>query len=313
MIRRFYGWWFEPGPAARLGMLRFGLGVYQLQDIVRTRAGVLALADQPARFFEPIGVTSLLSGPISPSAWALVIDACIVLNVLWMFGVAWRVTAPAYCLLFLFESTYRLSWGMVYHVTHLPMLHVIAVSLGPAAAAASVDAWLRRRWPGAGWVGWLTSAPGGAGSSWHYGWPVRLVCMVTMLAYFLAGYAKINADAGFGWASGQNLLDQAAYDGLYKELLDREPASPLIGMFYRHPGWMAVPATMTLILELGAPLFLVHRQLARLWAVGVVGMHWGIHLMMNLVFPYPISGAAFLSFFPLERLVGRGEDTARPG
>lgn len=294
-LDRFF---LPPAPATRLGLLRFGLGAYVLQDLIRVRRGVLALADGDPALWDPVGVTHLLSGPVDPATWQLVHDSTIVVGVLFTLGAFWRVSGPLFAALLLFVWTYRVSWHMIYHVHHLAMLHVMVLAVVPAAAAFSVDAAWGRRWRA------LTAAPAGTGTSWRYGWPIRLVSIVTVLCYMLAGIAKFQL-GGADWGAGRNLLDQVAYDGIYKAVLGPEgdAPSPYIAFAYRHPWIMGPLATGALLLETFAPLALLHRRLGYLFSIGAVGMHWGIHLFMNLVFPYPISGMAFLSFFPLERLL----------
>ncbi|MDP2313975.1 MAG: HTTM domain-containing protein [Pseudomonadota bacterium] len=294
------GWFLPAWPAARLGVLRFALGAYVLQDLVRVRRPVLALSGTDPAQWDPVGVTTWIDGPLSADAWAFTHDATIVVGVLFTLGLFWRVTAPLFAAFLLFVWTYRVSWQMIYHVHHLAMLHVLVMACAPAAAAVSLDATFGRRWR------WLTSQPGGRGDSWHYGWPVRLLCIVTTLSYLMAGIAKLQI-GGLDWAAGSNLLDQVAYDGIYKHVLapDSEQPGDLIGFAYRH-SWIMFPLAMgSLVLESLAPIALVHRRVGQLWSVATMGMHWGIHLFMNLVFPYPISGMAFLSFFPVEKLVPR--------
>lgn len=294
MMARFTNFWFPTWPAARLGLLRVLLGLYVLQDLLRVRKAAYTVGDGGAHLWAPVGVTTLLDGPLDPARWANVYDATIVLCVLFILGAGWRIIGPLFAGFLLFSWTYRVSWQMIYHVHHLSMLHVLVVAAAPAAAAVSVDAWWARR----------RGRPAPA-ASWRFGWPVRLVCVVTAILYCLAGVAKVQM-AGWGWADGHNLLDQIAYDGLYKGLLgrdDRDMPSPLIAYAFAYPWLLGPAATGSLLVELGAPVALLHRRIGYAWSLAAVGMHWGIHLFMNLVFPYPISGMAFLSFFPLEKLL----------
>jgi hypothetical protein len=64
----------------------------------------------------------------------------------------------------------------------------------------------------------------------------------------------------------------------------------------------------SLVLELCAPLGLLHRKLGRVWAVSTFGMHWGIRAIMGIRFRYQMSGVSFASWFEVERLL----DLARP-
>ena len=91
-------------------------------------------------------------------------------------------------------------------------------------------------------------------------------------------------------------FNQVAYDGVYKAVLAQPSDEPYatIAFAFAHPWIMAPLAFFALAVELGAPLALVHRRIGQVWVAATFGMHWGIHLFMNLVFPYPIFGFAFL-------------------
>ena len=54
---------------------------------------------------------------------------------------------------------------------------------------------------------------------------------------------------------------------------------------------------------IGAPLALLDRRIARVWAINTLLMHWGILAIMGIVFWYHRYGLPFLSFFALERLL----------
>ncbi|MBA2321233.1 MAG: HTTM domain-containing protein [Deltaproteobacteria bacterium] len=293
-VSRLGDWLLPTWPAARLGLLRFAVGAYVLQDLLRVRRAIIHVGRTDPAMWDPVGVTSWLSGPLDPAVWASVYDLTIVGAVLFTLGLAWRVTGPSFAALLLFTWTYRVSWQMIYHVHHLTMIHVLILGAAPGAAASmSLDRlWSRRRGTAA------------AGDSWVFGWPVRLVCIATAISYLLAGIAKVNK-AGWGWADGHNLLHQIAYDGVYKAVIAHpsDEPYPIIAFAFAHPWVMAPLAVFALVTEIGAPIALVHRRVGEVWAVLTLGMHWGIHAFMNLVFPYHMFAIAFLSFFELERLV----------
>ena len=56
-------------------------------------------------------------------------------------------------------------------------------------------------------------------------------------------------------------------------------------------------------IELGAPLALLGGRIARMWAWRAWGFHVGVVLVMNIWFPYPLVGIAFLPLFAAERVV----------
>jgi len=116
-------------------------------------------------------------------------------------GYRFRITGPLFAILVLALMTYRSSWGMVFHTENLPVLHLLIVAVAPAAAAGSID--VRRHAPSA------DRLRGG------FGWPVRLMCVVTVLAYSIAGWSKWQR-VGIEWFLGDALRSQIAYDNLRK-------------------------------------------------------------------------------------------------
>ncbi len=151
---------------------------------------------------------------------------------------------------------------MIYHDLHALVLQVLVIGFAGSAAALSLDAG-RRVEP--------------ASSHWRFGWPVRLICAVTVLTYFLAGVAKVTSELGWGWASGEALRSQVAADTLRKEVLGGSTATPLFEWMYEHPWMFMIMGVSTLILELGAPLALAHRRAGITWAILTWLMYWGVY------------------------------------
>ena len=79
-------------------------------------------------------------------------------------------------------------------------------------------------------------------------------------------------------------------------------ATSFIIEYYDHVWLFTGMAVGTLILELAAPLFLLNRRAARLWAISTWCLHWGVYLVMGIRFRYQLAGVAFLSFFEIERI-----------
>jgi hypothetical protein len=164
------------------------------------------------------------------------------------------------------------------------VLHVLLLAAAPAADVLSVDARRGRS---------RASAEDG-----RYGWAVRAVCLVTIVTYVVAGIAKLKL-GGLGWLEGEQLRAQIAYDNLRKVELGRE-ASVLGVWFVRHPAFFPPLAALTLLVELGAPLALLHRRVALVWSVLAWGFHVGVAMLMHIKFPYPLSFVPYLAFFRLE-------------
>jgi hypothetical protein len=172
---------------------------------------------------------------------------------------------------------------MVFHTENLMVLHVIALACAPAADAWAMDA---RRRP-------EVAPPAG------YGWPIKLLAALTAATYLLAGIAKLRI-AGLGWIDGELLRNQIAVDNLRKALLG-DWIAPLASPFLDHPAGFTIFCALTLAIELGAFVALVGGRVARLWALGAWGFHLGVVLLMNIWFPYPLLGFAFLPLLRAER------------
>ena len=295
IVERF---WFAPAPAERTAVLRILIGGYALFLLLNRYGMYSRVAAGHSDLFEPVGVARMLDGPLDPAFFESIMAGTIIANVLFLLGLRFLLTGPLFAGLFLWTMCYRNSWSMIYHVDNLLVLHIIVLGLSASANALSLDALLARRHRRAGWGAWPALA---TGSDWRYGWPVRLICTLTVLAYFLAGFAKVSGELGWSWASGEAMRSQLVRDGLRKELLG-DGAPRLVFALYDHPAILTAVAVGTLILELGAPLVLLKQRLGWLWAPAAWVMHWSIFFIMDIKFRYQLSGIAFASFFAVERL-----------
>jgi hypothetical protein len=204
------------------------------------------------------------------------------------FVAGWRFrwSGPAFALLLLLVTTYRNSWGQIFHTENLMVMHVLVLAFSPAADALSLDA---RR---------TGSAPGGEDG--RYGWPIQLMCLVTVMTYFIAGQTKLR-NAGLDWLTTDSLRNYVAYDNLRKAELG-DTHSLLGAAMVRHD-WLFPPfAAFTLAVELGAPLAMLRGRVARVWTAAAWAFHAGVLAVMAILFWYPLLGAAFAPFFPVERL-----------
>ncbi|HVG88949.1 MAG TPA: hypothetical protein VM823_08255, partial [Gaiellales bacterium] len=194
---------------------------------------------------------------------------------------------------------------------HLLALHLLVLALAPAADACSLDARARA----AATAGPPAGEPSGAGQpmngTWagRYGFPVRIVSLVTVLTYVLAGWMKLR-NGGWAWLSGDVLRNQVAFDNLRKVVLGDRWSH--LGAWLVAANWFWRPVALaTLVVELGAPVALLGGRWRNAWVAAAWSFHLGTLLLMAIMFPYPLSGVAYASLFPLERLARAGE-RARP-
>jgi len=282
MSERIKRWWFAPMPAERLAMLRILIGSYALVYIIARMPELAQVAQLPVAQFAPVGVARLIAEPLAPFVVLAIAGATAVSLVGVIVGFRYRITAPLAAIGLLWTLSYRSSWGMVFHTENLLVLHVIALAIAPAA-----DAWALDRAP-----------PSPAGD----GWAVRLLAVLTVTTYVLAGIAKLRL-AGIAWLDGDTLRDQIAIDNLRKALLG-DPIAPLATPLLDHPASFVAIAAATLVIELGAPLALLGGRVALAWVIAAGAFHAGVVLMMNVWFPYALVGLAFAPLLPVERLAG---------
>lgn len=307
MLRALDRYWMAPAPPERLATVRALVGAYALVYLV-VRAPVLAdfSALAPGRF-EPVGVVRVLSAPLPAAAvWALW-GASVVLAAAFAVGARFRLTGPLCAALLLWVTSYRNSWGMLFHTDNLLVLHAVVVGLCPAAAdalsldARSADARQRSvaRSP------LLDPPPAGGGRNVEnnispHGWPLRLLGWMTVAAYALAGVAKLR-ESGLVWADGEILRNYIAFDAVRKIEVG-SVYSPFGAWLVAFEAPFRVIGVLSLALELGGAGALLHPRLTRAWVVGMWGFHAGVLAVMAIVFPYPLSGVAFAALLPCERI-----------
>jgi hypothetical protein len=281
--RRF----FAPAPATRLAALRVLVGAFGTVFVAVRSSYLLDVAVLPAGRFEPVGPLWWLDDPVPVGLVRLGIVAGIVLGLAFTLGWSLRVTGPAYAVVLLLLTTYDNSWQQVAHTENLLVLHTIVLAVSPAAAVWSLDARRRRT---------TTALEGPA-----YGWPVRLMSLVTVLTYALAGWAKLR-HGGLDWITGDVLRNQVAHDNLRKIVLG-DVHSPIGGWLVRH-GWVFPPmALASVVVEIGAPLALVRGRVRLCWVAGAWLFHLCVLGLMAILFIYPLSGVAYASMLEPERAV----------
>lgn len=288
--------YLAPAPALRPAVLRILVGGFAVAALSVELSEYLRLAERDAQRFDPVGPLFFLDSPIGDGAWRAMVFATLALGIAFTLGWRFRVTGPAFALAFLAVTTYRDSWGQVFHVDNLVALHLLILGLTRSADEWSAD----RR------AGRAHRDPPETG----YGWPPRLMAIVMIAAYFLAGVAKLRI-GGWHWLSGDSLANQVAFDNVRKILVG-DVSSPIAGPVLEHL-WLFTPmALFALAVELGAPLALlggrIGRRLRALWAICAWLFHLGILALMAIVFAYPLSGIAFACLFPVERTARRLRD-----
>lgn len=300
---RFDRWLFAPAPAERLATLRCLVVAFGVIYLLVRSPNLTNFQRFSEAAFNPVGPVSLLEAPLGDE-WVMVIF-CLTLatGVAALLGFRFRFTAPVYALGLLWVTSYHSSWGMIFHTENLLVIHSLILAVSPAADVWSLDAKRHENLASSQQrlIAWTQRG--------LYGWPVRAICVATVIAYFLAGQAKLE-HAGLQWAFGHELRVHIAYDAVRKIELG-SVHSPIAGLLVPY-GWFFVPlAGLTMVIELGAPLALLWPRVGRIWCALAWGFHLGVLLLMAIVFLYPLIGVGFASFFEVEKPAKRLLERAR--
>ena len=300
------GWLSVAAPPERLAALRiltvgFALG-YLLVRLPHLLDVARLSAITPDRF-EPVGPLVLLRDPLPESVAVTALVLTIAVGFAAVAGWRWRLTGPAFAAGTLLVLSYRNSWGQIFHTENLVVLHMGVLAVTRSADAWSIDARRRASTRSA-------DEPPAAAHHVRYGWPAQLMVVIVVVAYVLAGWAKLRA-SGFAWAGGDALRNLVAHDALRKELVG-DSASPL-GVLALRRAWVFPPmATLSLAVELLAPVALLGGRPRLVWAASAWVFHLGVLAIMGIMFPYQVLGVAFAAFVTIESLPTRSRANLAP-
>ena len=176
VLERFHRYFTGPVPRERLALLRLVTGLFAVGYLLARAPHFVGLASFEARDFRPVGIVSVLGEPVAPPVHYLIYAIAISSGVGFVLGAKYRYTGPLFALTFLWITTYRCSFGMIFHQDNVVALHLVV--LAPANAAAV----------------WAYDARGrvlDTNQNRTSGWPVRSMALVTVVSYVLAGIAKL--------------------------------------------------------------------------------------------------------------------------
>lgn len=287
MLRIFDARFMAPAPATRLAALRLLVGAFATVFLIVRAPYVFDLAGLPAARFEAVGLLWWLTSPLPVAFVYAVVVAGVLAAVAATVGWCYRVSGPLAALLFLFIATYENSWQHVAHTENLVTLHLLVLGFAPAAEAWSLDCRRGR-----------VHVP--SSDEPRFGWPVRMMAVITVLTYVVAGIAK-QRNGGFEWITGDVLRNQVANDNLRKIVLG-DLYSPFGGWLVQY-GWAFPPmALATMVIELGAPLALLRGKVRFVLLAGMWFFHLAILIVMAIMFIYPLTGIAYTPLLRPERL-----------
>ena len=191
-------------------------------------------------------------------------------------GRRWSIAGPLFAVGFLWLTTFGASWGQILHTEHLAALHLLVLAAAPSVAG-------RRR---------------------PTGWPLKVMTLVTVGVYVVAGIAKFRFGGGWSWLDGDRLAAprrprQPSQTPARRHLLadrrarDRAPAA-VPGRGVAHARRRA---------RARRSVFFGRRRLRHAWMAMAWTFHVGVLALMAVLFPYPLFGSRLRLDAPRERLV----------
>lgn len=130
---------------------------------------------------------------------------------------------------------------------------------------------------------------------------LKWALIVVSLIYFFTGYAKISQ--GFGWISGENIARAIVWESTARV----NGFTPTTEFLFKHPTLLEIVAIGTVVLEIGLLAAVLFGFSLTLFAVGLLSMHTGIALTMQIFFfdQYIL----FAAFLPWDKLLARLESS----
>src|SRR6185295_11901799 len=264
--------WFEPGPAAALGICRvlfFGsLLLWQLPHDFSPWGAYSTVFWMPIWLFSTLGVPAFPADVISgiQAVW----KTALFLSAIGLF------TGPAMTVAFVL-GVYLMglphNFGQTQHFDTLVVFASGAFALSRAADACSLDAWMasvRQRGP-------VPRPP----DDWEYTWPIRFVWVAMALIFCAAGISKLR-HSGLDWIFSDNLallLQRQQY-----HISDGEPWTRWGLWVARHP-WLAQSmAAASVCVETLFPLALFSRTARAILVPAGLAFLLGIRALMGPTF-----------------------------
>lgn len=241
--------------------------------------------------WSPISFFAALHVPLLPkSVVTLMVPLLRLTAACAALGIAYRWTAWVSTLIFWYMAGTAQCFGKVDHADNALALGCLIVSLSYAADAWTLPQLLRRK------PSTETTA------SAEYRWPLQLILLVVAMMYFAAGWNK-HARSGWNWALSDNMLRQ-----LLAHEFSRNPPTDL-GVFLSGYPWLCKTMGLwALVVELVAPLALLHRRLGYFVVLNLMALQLGIYLTLGVYFGGMIP--VFLSQMPWHETWRRGRQLA---
>lgn len=293
LVARWQRFWFEPMPAARLGIVRllFFAGVLYLYRMELPSPA--RWADAPEAFWFPQNPVFRAIGPMSEATLGTIRALFLVALAGASLGVLTRLSMTATFVLGFLYSGYSQNYGAVAHADIVVVLFSFMLMFSRCGDSWSIDSLVRnvrhRR----------HLVDRSLDTDSEYGWPIKGLWVGMSLMMCAAGVAKLRA-SGPAWVTSDTLpiwlTDSNAW------YFWRSYPSTHLGD--RIAEWPVVSHTMaagSMLLELLFPVVLFFPRTRWLFVPGVILFNVLIYLLMTPYFPQMI-WANMIIWLPWQRL-----------
>lgn len=302
------GRWVPPATAEALGATRAWIAAILLgsvlwEDLPSSAALPRGMLDVDHHWLLgllhslPIGFDRFLASAPGLLAYEALTGLLLALAMLGLFT-RWTVPAAALAYL-LFASIFR-GYAWSYHTGLVPLYALLLLAFTPCGDALSLDR-LRRRRRG-------EAVEPARVPRLRYGVGRYLVWMAVAIPYTLAGLSKLR-NTGFGWWRGEHMKQMLVATVVEPMHFDFRVTDAMLGwptLAFDALGLAALLGEVTFVLVLASALA---RQVLPLV---MAGMHVGILLMQNILFPDLIAiQAVYYDWTPLRDRLAAGWDRAR--
>ena len=274
MTRAIAAWnrfWFEPGPAAALGICRvlfFGtLLLWQLPHDFSPWGAYSSVFWMPIWLFDTLRVPLLPASAIA--AVQAIWKAALFLAAIGLFT---RVAMVVAFVLGTYLMGLPHNFGQTQHFDTLVVFACGALAISRAADAWSVDGWLASRRRG---------EPIVRPDDGEYTWPIRFVWVAMAMIFCAAGISKLR-HSGLDWIFSDNLallLQRQQY-----HISDGEPWTNWGLWVARHPWVAQAMAASSVVIETLFPLSLFSRHARRILVPAGLLFLVGIRALMGPTF-----------------------------
>lgn len=274
------GEWMEPATAQSLGAIRIVVAAILLgstlwEDLPSSAAlprGMLgrAMWNVELLLALPIGFDAFLASREALAAYQVLTALLLALA---MVGAWTRFTVPAGALAYLLMASIFRSYSWGYHTGVVPLYALTVLSFTPCGDALSFDRWRRARRG--------ERLPSTREPQLRYGVGRYLVWMAIAIPYTLAGLSKLR-NTGMSWWHGEHMKQMLVSTIVEPMHFDFQLTFHLL----RGPDWIfSLLGLSALVAEVFFALVLVSRLARLVLPALTAGMHVGILLTQNILFP----------------------------